>query len=91
MSLAACGLVGGADIPATVFPFLLRHVNLLGIDSVQLALDEKRRIWSRLATEWKLQGLDELERPLRPDTLSGAIDEILAGQMVGRGVLRHGH
>ena len=85
-SLAACGLVGGADIPATVFPFLLRHVNILGIDSVQLPIDEKRRIWGRLAGEWQVD-LKELEEELTLDTLSEAIDRILAGQMVGRGVL----
>ena len=85
-SLAACGLVGGSDIPATVFPFLLRHVNILGIDSVQLPIDEKRRIWGRLAGEWQVD-LKELEEELTLDTLSEAIDRILAGQMVGRGVL----
>lgn len=87
-SLAACGLVGGADIPATVFPFLLRHVNILGIDSVELPLAEKRRIWNRLADEWKLD-LGGLEEALTFDTLSDALDRILAGQMVGRGVLHH--
>ena len=85
-SLAACGLVGGSDIPATVFPFLLRHVNILGIDSVQLPIDEKRRIWGRLAGEWQVD-LKELEEELTLDTLSEAIDRILAGQMVGRGVV----
>lgn len=89
MSLAACGLVAGASIPATVFPFLLRHVNLLGIDSVELPLAEKRRIWGRLAGEWKLESLQALKQPLRLETLSTAIDEILAGQMIGRGVLSH--
>ncbi len=89
MSLAACGLVAGASIPATVFPFLLRHVNLLGIDSVQLPLAEKRRIWDRLAGEWKLEPLQSLKRPLRLETVSAALDDILAGQMVGRGVLSH--
>ncbi len=88
-SLAACGLVGGASIPATVLPFLLRHVNLLGIDSVELPLAEKRRIWSKLGSEWKLKSLQSIKQPLRLDTVSKAIDEILAGRMVGRGVLRH--
>lgn len=89
MSLAACGLVGGASIPASVYPFLLRHVNLLGIDSVEFPLAEKRRIWNRLGGAWKLESLESLKAPLRLDTLSNALDEILAGQMVGRGVLRH--
>ena len=86
-SLAACGLVASADIPATVFPFILRHVNLLGIDSVELPIGEKTHIWEKLAGEWKIEGLAALKEGLTLDTLSDAIDRILAGQMVGRGVL----
>lgn len=87
-SLAACGLVGGSDIPASVFPFLLRHVNILGVDSVELPLAEKSRIWSRLADEWRLD-LSDLEEKLTLDQVSDALDRILAGNMVGRGVLHH--
>ncbi|XOV85737.1 MAG: YhdH/YhfP family quinone oxidoreductase [bacterium] len=86
-SLAACGLVAGAGFQGTVLPFLLRNVNLLGIDSVELPLAEKNRIWTRLANEWRLD-LAELEESLTLDTLSDAIDRILAGKMVGRGVVR---
>ncbi len=86
-SLAACGLVAGAEFQANVLPFLLRNVNLLGVDSVQLPLAEKSRIWSRLADEWFVD-LSELEETLTLDTLSNAIDRILAGQMVGRGVVK---
>ncbi|MEZ5557419.1 MAG: YhdH/YhfP family quinone oxidoreductase [Pseudomonadales bacterium] len=86
-SLAACGLVASAEIPATVLPFILRHVNLLGIDSVELPLPQKAEIWNKLAGPWKLDALQALEERLTLDTLSEAIDRILAGRMVGRGVL----
>ena len=86
-SLAACGLVASPDIPTTVFPFILRHVNLLGIDSVELPLAAKSAIWNKLAGAWKLDALDALAEPLTLDTLSDAIDRILAGAMVGRGLL----
>lgn len=86
-SLAACGLVAGADFQANVLPFLLRNVNLLGVDSVELPLAEKSRIWTRLAQEWQVD-LSELEESLTLDTLSDGIDRILAGQMVGRGVVK---
>ena len=86
-SLAACGLVASPQIPATVLPFILRHVNLLGIDSVELPLAEKQRVWEKLAGPWKLDGLEQLEKVLTLDTLSDAIDDILAGKMVGRGVV----
>ena len=85
-SLAACGLVAAPQFGASVLPFILRHVNLLGIDSVQLPLPEKTQIWSRLATDWKLD-LSALEETLSLHDLSAAIDRILAGQMVGRGLV----
>jgi len=88
-SLAACGLVASAEIPATVLPFILRHVNLLGIDSVQLPLPQKAELWQKLAGPWKLEGLSRLQESLTLETISEAIDRILAGEMVGRGVLKH--
>ena len=87
-SLAACGLVGGPAFSATVLPFILRHVNLLGVDSVQLPIGEKEIIWNRLASDWKVD-LSSLEEVLDLDSLSGAIDRILKGEMVGRGVLHY--
>ncbi len=87
MSLAACGLVASPEIPATVLPFILRHVNLLGIDSVELPLDQKSAIWRKLGADWRLDGLDDLVEFLNLDTLSDAIDRILAGEMVGRGLV----
>ena len=86
-SLAACGLVASPEIPATVLPFILRHVNLLGIDSVQLPLPAKAEIWDRLAGPWRLEGLEGLVEALTLNTLSAAIDRILAGEMVGRGLV----
>ena len=86
-SLAACGLVASPTFSATVLPFILRHVNLLGVDSVELPIERKTGLWRKLAGEWKIDGLDALKRPLRLEGLSDAIDRILAGEMVGRGVL----
>ncbi len=87
-SAAACGLVSSPNIPATVLPFILRHVNLLGIDSVELPLTEKIEIWDKLAGVWKLTGLTELKKStLSLNTLSEAIETILDGEMVGRGVV----
>ena len=85
-SAAACGLVAAPNFAASVLPFILRNVNLLGIDSVQLPITEKAAIWSRLATDWQMD-LSDLEESLTLDSLSAAIDRILAGQMVGRGVV----
>ena len=86
-SLAACGLVASPEIPATVLPFILRHVNLLGIDSVELPLAQKAAIWQKLAGPWRPDFLEDLVEPLTLDALSAAIDRILAGEMVGRGLV----
>ena len=88
-SLAACGLVDSPQISATVLPFILRHVNLLGIDSVQLPLTQKAEIWQKLAGPWKLDGLATLKETFTLETISDGIDRIRAGEMVGRGVLEH--
>lgn len=86
-SLAACGLVDSPQVPATVLPFILRNVNLLGVDSVELPLERKAAVWQKLAGPWKLDNLESLEERLTLDTVSDAIDRILAGKMVGRGVV----
>ncbi|MCB1683019.1 MAG: YhdH/YhfP family quinone oxidoreductase [Pseudomonadales bacterium] len=88
-SLAACGLVASPQIPTTVLPFILRHVNLLGVDSVQLPLPQKIEIWNKLAGPWKLEELDTLKATLTLEQVSNTLDRILAGKMVGRGLLVH--
>ncbi|MBR9861846.1 MAG: oxidoreductase [Rhodobacteraceae bacterium] len=83
-SVAAVGLAGGAKLPATVIPFLLRGVNLLGIDSVMQPYDNRLRAWERVAKDLPM---DKLEAMIQPATLSdlpqlGA--DILNGQVKGR-------
>jgi acrylyl-CoA reductase (NADPH) len=86
-SVAAVGLAGGAGLPATVIPFLLRGVNLLGIDSVMQPYDNRLRAWGRIARDLPM---DKLEAMIVPATLGdlprlGA--EILKGQVKGRVVV----
>ncbi len=86
-SVAAVGLAGGASLPATVVPFLLRGVNLLGIDSVMQPYDNRLRAWGRIASDLPL---DKLEAMVRPATLSELPDlgaQILQGQVRGRVVV----
>lgn len=87
-SLAACGLVASPGLPgASVLPFILRNVNLLGVDSVQLPIAEKTAIWQKLASDWRLDGLEALVTEITLDDLSPQLDKILTGQMVGRGLV----
>lgn len=86
-SVAAVGLAGGAGLPATVIPFLLRGVNLLGIDSVMQPYDNRVRAWTRLA---EVLPMDKLEAMIVPATLAdlpGLGADILKGQVRGRVVV----
>ena len=72
------------NFQANVLPFILRGVNLLGVDSVELPLDVKEYMWKSLATEWKLNNLENLTKEVSFTDLPGKIDEIFAGKAVGR-------
>jgi len=86
--VTACGLVGGTDLPVTVFPFILRGVTLAGIDSAWCPRAERQAIWNLLANDWKLTDLESITREIGWAKLDGAIKEILAGQVAGRVVVR---
>lgn len=86
-SVACCGLVASPAFQATVFPFILRGVNLLGVDSVNLPLADKQRVWQRLATDWKLKDLDKLETVVDFQGLDQALKTVLHGASSGRLVL----
>jgi acrylyl-CoA reductase (NADPH) len=90
-SVAACGLAGGSDLTATVIPFLLRGVNLLGIDSVMCPREERIEAWQRLARDLPL---DRLERMTEAVPLSSLLDlapRILKGEIRGRIVVEVAH
>lgn len=89
-SVACCGLVASPQFHATVFPFILRGVNLLGVDSVNLPLSHKRQLWNKLAGNWKPQGLASLETRIGFAELSTALESVLAGTSRGRLVLELG-
>ncbi|MEP1327754.1 acryloyl-CoA reductase [Pseudophaeobacter sp.] len=86
-SVAAVGLAGGADLPATVIPFLLRGVNLLGIDSVMQPYDNRLRAWQRLATDLPMEKLEAMVQPAVLSDLPKLGAEILQGQVKGRVVV----
>ncbi len=87
-SVACCGLTAGIDFQASVLPFILRGVNLLGVDSVEIPLADKAAIWDKLAGPWKITALEGLVEEIGLEQLPGAIQRILAGKMVGRALVR---
>ena len=86
-SVAACGLVQSPVFQASVLPFILRGVNLLGVDSVELPLKQKERIWSKLAGDWKVEALDQVCTEIGLDQLEASLATILSGGAVGRYLL----
>ncbi|ADP81344.1 MDR family oxidoreductase [Pseudofrankia inefficax] len=86
-AVAACGLAGGNDLPATVLPFILRGVSLLGIDSVMCPPDLRDAAWSRLASDLPVSLLDRVTQvePLSDIVKLG--EQILAGEISGRVVV----
>ena len=89
-SVAACGLVGGPDLSLTVYPFILRGVNLLGSDSQNLALSKRQALWERLAGEWRLDNLEKITTEVGLEDLDAAVDAILKGETRGRTLVRVG-
>lgn len=86
-SVAASGLTGGSGLPATVLPFILRGVSLLGIDSVMTAIDRRREVWGRIASDLKPAGLDAIGHDITLDGLDAALTAILQGDATGRSVV----
>ncbi|HEX3520676.1 MAG TPA: MDR family oxidoreductase [Stellaceae bacterium] len=83
-SVAACGLAGGSDLPATVIPFLLRGVNLLGMDSVMCPPGERIEAWQRLVRDLPLDKLDGMTETVPLSALPGLAPKILGGATRGR-------
>lgn len=83
-AVAACGNVAGADLHLSVFPFILRGVKLLGIDSAQCPVERRRAIWEKLAGPWKPEALERTATEIGLDGLDGAIEAILKGEIQGR-------
>ena len=87
-SAACCGLTAGVGFKANVLPFILRGVNLLGVDSVELPLVVKASMWDKLSLQWKMENLDGLASEVSLEQLPEAIGQMLAGKLVGRLLVR---
>lgn len=88
--VAACGLAGGADLPTTVHPFILRSVTLAGVESVRCPIGTRRTAWERLANELSLEILDEMTVEAALEDVPALAEEILAGKTRGRVVIAVG-
>jgi acrylyl-CoA reductase (NADPH) len=87
-SVASCGLAGGAALSTTVLPFILRGVNLLGINSVFISREERLDIWNRLVRDLPLTLLDQMTEEAPLEKVFELGEQILAGNIRGRTVIR---
>lgn len=87
-AVAACGNTGGAPFATTVFPFILRGAAILGIDSAQVPIAERRALWDRIASDLRPRGLGAATTEVGLDDLGTALDGILAGRARGRWIVR---
>lgn len=87
-AVAVSGLTGGTKVPTTVFPFILRGVNLLGVDSVYCPMNIRKEIWGKVATEYKpSEHLESMSNEVTIDELPYVLDDILKGKVRGRTIV----
>jgi acrylyl-CoA reductase (NADPH) len=87
-TVAACGLAGGMDLPATVAPFILRAVSLIGIDSVMCPLGLRQQAWDRLETDLDRAKIEAMTSEIGLPEVIGAAARIVEGRVRGRIVVR---
>jgi len=88
-SMSMCGNAGGIKLDATVLPFILRGIKLLGIDSVSFPIEERASIWKRFAQEWNVMG-DAIVDEVGLDALAKVFTDIKKGIHLGRTIVRVG-
>lgn len=88
-SIACCGLVAGTQLETTVLPFILRGVNLLGVDSVEIPLADKKAVWDKLATDWSCPKTEASAVEIGRHELDAYLKAFLKGQSSGKIVLNH--
>jgi len=88
-SVSCCGLVAGPQLPTTVLPFILRGVNLLGVDSVEIPLADKKVVWEKLSGDWACPVTEASARDIGRSGLDAALKAFLGGASAGKIVLDH--
>lgn len=87
-SVACCGMAAGADLHTSVFPFILRGINLMGVDSVELPLEVKMDIWNQIGRDWMFSDFVDFTRhtvtEISLQDVAAALDQIMAGSHKGR-------
>ena len=83
-----CGLTSSHELNTNVFPFILRGVRLIGIDSVECKLEKKQAAWEKIASKWKIDTLSSITNEITLNEIKDAYSLLLAGKAVGRYVVK---
>ncbi len=86
--VTCCGNAASPQLPITVFPFILRGVSLMGVNSQSCPMDIRKKAWDKLSRDWKFDGLQQISREITLTGLSDRIETILQGGLTGRTVVR---
>jgi len=86
--VTCCGLTSSSQLNTNVFPFILRGVRLIGIDSVECKLEKKQAAWEKLASRWKINSLNTIINEITLDEIKTSYDHLLSGKAVGRYVVK---
>jgi len=87
-TVTCCGNVASPDLPTNVYPFILRGVRLVGIDSQNCPMPIRREIWNKIASAWKIDWLDTLTTEASFDELDSKIEMMLQGKHLGRTIIK---
>ena len=88
-SVACCGNVAGMKFTSSVFPFILRGISLIGVDSAESEINFKKEIWDLFSNNWSLN-LDDYSKVISLEDIGDEITKILDGKQIGRVVIKHG-
>lgn len=87
--IAVCGLVGSPKLEATVYPFLLNGINLIGVESAETEMSTRLHLWDKLSSIWKPEGIERMAKEIELKEIDTYIQKILEGNTRGRVVVRH--
>lgn len=87
-TVTCCGNVASPDLPLNVFPFILRGVRLIGIDSQNCPMPLRQKIWQKIASEWKIDWLQTLTTEASFEELDSKIELMLQGKHLGRTIIK---
>ena len=88
-TITCCGLVDSPSFTSSVFPFILRGINLIGIDSAEISIKEKAVVWHNFANHWRLDAIQNISNNVDMYGMMDEVKKILEGRQVGRVVLKH--